>query len=189
MIRTPEKRTKSKLLPFNRFVALDFETADYGRDSACAVALVVAEKGQIIKQEYSLIRPPRRQFVFSYLHGITWPDVANKPNFAELWPQLAPLFEGVDFVAAHNAAFDRGVLSECCAVNGFTAPDVAYCCTMKLARRLWDVYPTKLSDVCGRFGIPLDHHNAASDALACAHIVLRAGDTGVHSEAFLKKTT
>ncbi len=181
------KRGKPKTMPFNRFAALDFETADYGRDSACAVAVVVAEQGRIVRQMYSLIRPPRRAFVFSYLHGITWNDVAQKPCFGELWPELSAMLQDVEFVAAHNASFDRGVLNACCATHGATPVDVPYLCTMKLSRRLWDVYPTKLSDVCRRFSIPLNHHEALSDALACAHIVLKASDVGVHTGAFLAK--
>jgi DNA polymerase III subunit epsilon len=172
-------------IPFNRFAAIDFETADYGRDSACAVAVVVAQEGKILRQMSWLIRPPRRDFVFSYLHGITWRDVAQKPMFHELWPEIMAMFEGVEFIAAHNASFDRGVLQACCARSGLTPRDAPYLCTMKLARRLWDLYPTKLSDVCAHFGIPLQHHDASSDAMACASIVLKAAQKGVHTGAFL----
>jgi DNA polymerase-3 subunit epsilon len=180
----PRKPTR---IPFNKFAAIDFETADYGRDSACAVAVVVAQEGRIVKQVRSLIRPPRRNFVFSYLHGITWRDVAQKPMFSELWPELLAMFEGVEFIAGHNASFDRGVLYACCAMSGLTPLETPYLCTMKLARRLWDLYPTRLSDVCGHFGIPLRHHDAGSDALACATIVLKAADQGAHTGAFLGK--
>lgn len=182
-----ERRSKPKHRPFDRFAALDFETADYGRDSACAIAVVVAEQGRIVKQMYSLIRPPRRDFVFSYLHGITWQDVAHQPVFGEVWPQIATLFEGVEFVAAHNASFDRGVVEACCAASGVTPVELPYLCTMKLSRRLWDLRPTKLSDVCRHFSIPLNHHEALSDARACAHIVLKAAEVGVHPGAFLGK--
>lgn len=179
------KRTRPEYVPFERFAALDFETADYGRDSACAVAVVVAERGTIVRQLYSLIKPPRRDFLFSYLHGITWNDVAKKPRFGELWPELSSMFHGVEFIAAHNASFDRGVLNACCGLHGVAPVEVPYLCTMKLSRRLWNVYPTKLSDVCSRFSIPLNHHEALSDALACARIVLNASETGVHTGAFL----
>lgn len=187
MNTTVPGRGKSKYRPFNRFAAIDFETADYGRDSACAVAVVVVEEGAIVNQLYSLIRPPRRDFVFSYLHGITWNDVAQKPHFGELWPDLSEMLQGVEFVAAHNASFDRGVLTACCTGHGVTPLDLPYLCTMKLSRRHWNVRPTKLSDVCRHFSIPLNHHEALSDALACAHIVLKAADVGVHTGAFLGK--
>ena len=40
-------------------VAIDFETADYGRDSACALALVRVEAGLIVQRAFHYIRPPR----------------------------------------------------------------------------------------------------------------------------------
>jgi len=183
MPRTPKPPPPP--IHFDRFVAIDFETADYGRDSACSVALVVGEKGKIVHEYSTLIRPPRRSFQFTWLHGISWDDVVDKPTFGELWPEILPLFDGVDFIAAHNASFDRGVLHECCQQHNVTPVASHYLCTMKLARKIWDIRPTKLSDVCGQFGIPLNHHNAASDALACAKIVLRAWGSGVPQGAFL----
>ncbi|MFA5187667.1 MAG: exonuclease, partial [Patescibacteria group bacterium] len=39
--------------------------------------------------------------------------------------------------------------------------------------------PTKLPDVCRRLKIPLNHHDAASDAEACARIVMAAMQDGV----------
>jgi DNA polymerase-3 subunit epsilon len=181
------KRKKEENVKFDRFAAIDFETADYGRDSACAVSVVVAEAGKIVKKAYSLIRPPRKDFVFSYLHGITWQDVANKPTFVGLWPEISRLLKDVDFIAAHNASFDRGVLHTCCEIDDIELPCANFLCTMKLARRVWGVYPTKLSDVCRHFSIPLVHHDAASDALACANIVLKTFKSGVPSSAFLPK--
>jgi DNA polymerase III subunit epsilon len=156
------------------FVAIDFETADYGRDSACAVALVCVEKNRIVRRACHLIRPPRKEFVFSYLHGITWMDVADKPSFSELWPELSKMIEKVAFLAAHNAPFDRSVLNACCKMSGLKPTEVPFLCTVSLARKVWNIYPTKLPLVCSHLGIPLDHHNAASDAEACAHIVLAA---------------
>lgn len=179
------RRKKPETVLFKKFAAIDFETADYGRDSACTLAVVIAENGAIVDTKYSLIRPPRRDFFFSYLHGIIWRDVAKKPAFGEYWTEIRPLFEDVDFIAAHNASFDRGVLRACCSIDGHKAPEGRYLCTMKLARRLWHVYPTKLSDVCRHFNLPLKHHNAAFDALACANIVLKAEGAMVPKSAFL----
>jgi|WetSurMetagenome_2_1015567.scaffolds.fasta_scaffold48576_3 DNA polymerase III subunit epsilon len=185
--KKPPCKRRPELLTFKRFAAIDFETADYGRDSACAVAVVVADSGKIIYQGSALLRPPRRNFIFTYIHGIAWEDVAHMPSFKDFWPKLLPLFSGVDFIAAHNASFDRSVLHACCKDSGVSAPDVSFLCTMKMARRLWNIYPTKLPDVCGHFNISLTHHDAASDALACASIVLKAMENGVPLSAMLKK--
>ena len=130
------------------FVAIDFETADHGADSACAVGLVKVEGGRIVRREVRLIRPPRRHFVFSYLHGIAWKDVAREPSFAECWPGLRELIAGAEFLAAHNAGFDSRVLEACCRAAGLEAPPLPFVCTVKLARRTWGIRPTKLPDVC-----------------------------------------
>ncbi len=156
------------------FVALDFETADNGRDSACAIGLVRVSRGEIVKRTYYLIKPPRSRIIFSHIHGIYWRDVAYEPTFAELWPRLMPEFEDVGFIAAHNAPFDRGVLAACCIAAGVATPIAPFKCTVQLARKAWNIHPTKLSDVCQRLNIPLNHHHAGSDAEACARIVIAA---------------
>ncbi len=158
----------------NRFIAIDFETADCEPDSACAVAMIVVENGDITKEHYRLIRPPRPEFVFTYLHGIAWQDVAGEPSFAELWPELRPIVESADFFVAHHAPFDRAVLRACCEAAGFKPPSVPFKCTVQIARKTWRLFPTKLPDVCRYLNIDLDHHNALSDARACALIYLAA---------------
>ena len=156
------------------FLAIDFETADYGADSACAVGLVLSRGGRIVRRAVRLIRPPRRAFRFTYIHGITWADVREAPSFAELWPELAPMTEGIDFLAAHNARFDRAVLRACCAAAGLAPPATPFVCTVALARATWGLRPANLPSVCRHLRIPLRHHDPASDALACARIVLAA---------------
>ncbi len=160
------------------FAAIDFETADYHRDSACAVAVVRVEQGRIVARACRLIRPPRREFFFTYLHGISWDDVAGEPSFGELWPSFRRELDGVEFLAAHNASFDRGVLRACCAEAGLSPPSLPFLCTVTLARRVWDIRPTTLPDVCRHLGIDLRHHDAASDAEACARIVIAAAREG-----------
>jgi DNA polymerase-3 subunit epsilon len=157
-----------------KFVAIDFETADTGQDSACAVGLVRVEGGAIVARISSLIRPPRTWFEFTGIHGITWDDVRDHPTFRDLWPQLRPILDGVEFLAAHNASFDRAVMEACCRAAGLTPPALPFQCTVRVARRVWGIFPTKLPDVCRSLGIPLRHHDPASDAEACARILIAA---------------
>jgi DNA polymerase III subunit epsilon len=161
------------------YAAIDFETADNGRDSACAVGVVFVEGNSIVERLHQLIRPPRRDFYFSYLHGITWADVAEAPSFAELWPSLGRQLAKADFLVAHNATFDRSVLKACCAGAGRPPIERSFVCSMKLARAVWDIYPTKLPDVCARLRVRLNHHDAASDAEAAARIVMAAKKDGI----------
>jgi len=161
-----------------RVLAIDFETADTGRDSACAIGAALVVDGRIVDRAYRLIRPPRPRVMFTEIHGIRWSDVAGEPDFGEVWPDIEDLFEGADLYAAHNASFDRGVLRGCCEAYGFAAPERPWICTVKLSRALWDIRPTKLPNVCEHFGIALNHHDAMSDALACAEIACRAIEHG-----------
>jgi DNA polymerase-3 subunit epsilon len=161
------------------FAAIDFETADYGHDSACAVAVIRVEGQAIVERTHFYIRPPRRHFVFSYLHGISWNDVVDAPTFRQLWPALQEKLAGVEFLAAHNANFDRSVLRTCCEQACLSAPSHSFQCTVRLARTVWNIYPTTLPDVCRYLRIPLRHHNAGSDAEACAQIVITALEAGM----------
>ena len=160
------------------FIAIDFETATTRRDSACAVALVACSGGRVALARTYLIRPPNHRFTFSTLHGLTWSDVRDAPTFAELWPVLRAWIDGAEFVAAHNAPFDRSVLHACCARYRLRPSRTRFTCTVQLARAQWGIRPTKLPDVCRRLGIPLLHHDPASDAAACARIVLAAEAEG-----------
>jgi DNA polymerase-3 subunit epsilon len=132
------------------------------------------EGGRIVRQEARLIRPPRDQFVFSYIHGITWDDVVDQPAFGEVWAGLAEMVRGARFLAAHNAPFDRAVLRTCCQAAGIDPPELPFQCTVRLARRRWGIRPTTLPNVCRWLNIDLEHHDALSDARACAEILLAA---------------
>lgn len=162
----------------SRFAAIDFETATYSGDSACALAATIVEDGVIVQQLYELIRPPTRLFSFTHIHGLRWSDVQDAPDFAAVWEIFAPALREVEFLAAHNAPFDKGVLHACCARYGLAVPPQPFVCTVQLARAQWDLRPTKLPDVCRHLGIELVHHQADSDAAACARIVIAAEQEG-----------
>ena len=108
------------------FTALDFETADYGADSACALALVHVEGLEIVGRDLFMIRPPRSRFAFTHIHGITWAHVRAEPSFAEHWPEIAAKLARATFLAAHNASFDRGVLAACCGAAGVPPPELQF---------------------------------------------------------------
>ena len=156
------------------FAAIDFETADYWRDSACAVGLVLVENNRITKTYHRLIRPPRKEFVFTNIHGLTWNDVRDSPTFGQMWPELRDFIDEADFLVAHNASFDRGVLHACCEAAEIAPPRHEFRCTVQIARAKWNLPSAKLPTVCEHLRIPLDHHDALSDAEACAKIAIRA---------------
>lgn len=159
------------------FVALDFETADYGADSACAIGIVRVENLRIVARQAILIRPPRPRVMFTHIHRITWPMVKDSLPFAGVWTALQPYFEGASLLVAHNSSFDKKVLHTCCMRAGLAIPELPFLCTVHLSRYIWNTKPNDLKSVCQRLGIPLNHHNAGSDAEASARIVIAAAAT------------
>ena len=178
VVMLPSDRASLLGMTMTTFVAIDFETATHRRDSACAVGLAAGCNGRIVASRTYAIRPPTPQFSFTGIHGVRWEDVRDAPTFGDLWPTLRAWIDDAEFLAAHNAAFDRSVLLACCATYRLRAPRIPFLCTVQFARAQWRIYPTKLPDVCRQLRILLRHHDAGSDAEACARIVLAAEAAG-----------
>jgi|GEM_PF-664702 len=156
------------------FVALDFETANARRESACALAAIRVDGGRITAKVETLIRPSWL-YVESWhrqLHGLTADDLADAPPFAQVYPRLLALLSGASFIVAHNAGFDRSVLEACCREAKLAPPLLPYLCTVQLARKTFDLPSYKLNIVAAHLRIPLRHHDASSDAEASARIAL-----------------
>ena len=159
------------------FTAIDFETATYARDSACAVGVVTVEDHQIVDTYYTLIRPPGNQYYAQTIqvHGIHPHDTKNAKSFAEIFPDIAERISGKTIVA-HNAPFDRAVLQHCMASSGLDYKDLditnRWQCTLQIYRKK-GFKPCRLSDCCSALNIDLDHHHAMSDAVGCAELYLR----------------
>ena len=95
------------------FAAIDFETANGRRTSVCSVGVVVVRGGEVVDTLYSLIRP-RPNFYSRFttaIHGLSYEDTAQAPDFADVWKQIAPRIEGLPLVA-HNSPFDEGCLAQ-----------------------------------------------------------------------------
>ncbi|TFI72714.1 3'-5' exonuclease [Carnobacterium divergens] len=157
------------------FVALDFETANHERHSACSVALTVVRNSQIVDNYYTLIKPETPFFWRNVqVHGIHELDVANAPNFAKVWDDMKPCFKENKLIVAHNLPFDQGVLNGCLDYYEIERPHFQTLCTVQSSRRLLTELPNhKLNTVCDHFGINLEnHHHALDDSNACATILL-----------------
>jgi len=159
------------------FCAIDFETACYQRASACSVGLIRIRNGIVVEDFYTLIKPPDGMEIIPYftdIHGITMDDVDTAPDFGKAWPAIKD-FIGDDFLVAHNSSFDRSVLEYCLDYYGieFTIP--RFECTVQCSRRKWpELENHRLDTVSDFLGIDLTHHEALSDALACAKIYIEA---------------
>lgn len=158
------------------FAAIDFETATYDRNSACAVGIVTVENGIIIDEYYTLIQPPDNYYYYNNteIHGISSKDTKNTGTFDAHYEEIHKRLVGKT-VVAHNESFDRGVLKGCISHYGMSSKGMllhkSWECTVQIYRSL-GFYPNLLSDCCTRLNIPLQHHEALSDARACAMLYL-----------------
>lgn len=158
------------------FTAIDFETANGFRGSPCAVGLTKVRGGRVVEEAAWLMRPPADHDHFEYhnvrIHGITAADVAGRPRFGDLFPEIGA-FIGDDVLAAHNAAFDLGVIRSALEVSGLPGPAYDYVCTVMLSRRCYSLVSNSLPFAAEEAGVPLlRHHDAAEDARACAGILI-----------------
>jgi len=157
------------------FTAIDFETANARRGSACEVGLVVVEDGEIVNRFSHLIRPEPMHFDPRNIaiHGIYPEDVRDAPTFFELWQELWPQISGP--LVAHNAAFDMSVLRYSFDDVGARYPETDYFCTVVMARLAWPEFPNyKLNHVAREIGVSFHHHDAEEDAFACAAVAMAA---------------
>nr|WP_173812935.1 3'-5' exonuclease [Dendrosporobacter quercicolus]NSL48991.1 3'-5' exonuclease [Dendrosporobacter quercicolus DSM 1736]SDN16921.1 DNA polymerase-3 subunit epsilon [Dendrosporobacter quercicolus] len=161
------------------FTAIDFETANHQSNSACQLGVAVVSDGKIVARKSWLIKPPSKVFTFSDLHGITYRMVKDQPVFADIWTEVKPYVE-YQILAAHNAEFDITVLTETLDYYQLPVPELYVIDSVETARKAWPKLRNhKLSTVAAYLNIPLNHHDAASDANACAEIILRAGPANV----------
>lgn len=159
------------------FVAIDFETANKYKNSACSLAAVTVENGQIVKRAYSLIKPPFMQFDDECIeiHGIYPKDVMEKPTFDELWPRIYENHLKGKLVIAHNAKFDIGVLRATLDYYNIIWPELDYTCTVKISRKVWPNLANHKLNTLGAFlNVKFKHHDALEDALTCAKVAIAA---------------
>jgi DNA polymerase III subunit epsilon len=162
------------------FVAIDFETATAQRSSACSVAIITVEGGVVVEEYSELIQPPDNKYSWrnSDIHGIEPHQTYYKPDFEDLYPEIRKRLKG-KLVVAHNESFDRSVMNKSMEHYGldYSDLDIADCweCTVKLYKAK-GFKVAKLDTLCNHFGIELQHHDALSDARACAELYKRKND-------------
>ena len=156
------------------FVAIDFETATGTRESACAVAAVMFDKGNVVDSFVSLIRPPGNEYdPFNIsIHGIKPSDTQSSPSFPEVWRDIEAFTEG-SLVIAHNTSFDMSVLRRSSEHYGYQPGGFAFACTYRLFRsHMPEMGMWRLDVLADEFAIPLTHHDPLSDAEAAGRLWL-----------------
>lgn len=167
-----------------KLAAIDFETANRSFASVCAVGVAIMEDGKLKAPYYSLIKPADNVCWFddfnTRINGIRQEDVADAPSFTAVCEEVVKLTDGALFIA-HNARFDMTCLVKTCQNLNIPVPEIFYFDTLELSRRMFPAMAHhRLNDMCNMLNIPLNHHNACSDAVGALMIVVRAMEmTGI----------
>ncbi len=143
-------------------IAIDFETANEQRGSACSVGLAWIEEGRVTRVEERLIRPRDMRFsgMNIAIHGIRPEDVEDAPEFPEVMDEFHDDFRGATMIA-HNAAFDFSVWRASLDLYRQSYPELTYLCSLKMAQRIW---PHFLSH---RLNLIAEHLGPAFHASQC----------------------
>ena len=176
----------------NKVTVLDFETTGLKESFALSLALIRIEDDVIKFAKYYLINPKAEIEYGAYkVHGISEADVADKPTFAELWPELSKYISG-QILVAHNSNYDMKVIRNELRRYGLVCKPFKSVCTYKNAKKFiakTDIENYKLDTVCEHFGIKMGtHHDARDDTNACRMIfnrLIKLGDLDVKSESLI----
>ena len=149
------------------YTAIDFETANPTRASICQIGLVRIENGKLVKRIKILVQPPDNYYWsrFIKLHGINAKKTAHAPTFDQIWKYIEPYITNQNVVAHNGFGFDFQCLNKTLEYYDIPKPDYTAHCTYKIFKR-------NLMTLCKQFHIPLQQHNALSDAMACAELFM-----------------
>lgn len=93
----------------------------------------------------------------------------NEPTFDAIWHLVAPFIIDQNVVAHNGFGFDFPVLNKTLDYYNLPTPYYNKFCTYR-------IYKSNLANLCQEHNIPLNHHDALSDAIACAELYLRSLD-------------
>ncbi len=157
------------------FTAIDFETANRKRSSACSIGMAKVRNGEIVDTYYHLLYPFPEEFEFINIstHGITPESVRDAPSLLDSWSQIMGFIDG-DVLVGHNVSFEQSVINQYMTQQNQEVPELDYLCTLYMSRVN---YPKrlgyKLDDICkDLLGKKVNHHHALEDAMACAELAV-----------------
>ena len=161
------------------FIAIDYETANSNYLSACALGITFVEKGVVLDSVQTYIKPPEDFSSFDpfniSIHKIQPSQVKNAPSFDTVWDIIEKFHSknNVPFVC-HYSGFDIRVTEALLKYYKIEFQEIEFYDTFTIAKKMWPEFSNhKLNYLSDKFDIQLDHHNASSDAQACALIALK----------------
>ena len=158
-----------------KLCGLDFETANSGCGSICAVGAALLEEGVVLERRDYLVKPHKSlDYMNKFcrdIHGITYEDLRESPEFPEIWQSIRQLLLAADSVVIHNSSFDLRHLHKVLELYNLPPFACKFVCSLKLCRYHFPEESShSLDRMAERFGITFQHHDALEDAETCAKI-------------------
>jgi len=158
------------------YLAVDVETANADSASICQVGVARLRDGDIVQSWSSLVDPEDYFDAMNVsIHAIGPEDVDGAPTFAGVLPTVREFLAGQ--IVVHHMPFDRIALGRAAARYGLEPISASWLDSARVARRAWTRFAQRgyaLKNLAREFAIPLQHHDAASDAAAAGLVVARA---------------
>lgn len=175
----------------NEFIVVDVETANPKLSSICQIGVVKFANNECIEKYNILINPLDYFDPFNIsIHGINEGKIKESPSFYDSYELLLDIFK--DHIIISHTYFDRTAMRQACDKYGLAIFKNQWIDSAHIARSTWDFCQKSgygLKSLCEKFNIPLEHHNACSDACAAGLIVQKALDyTGITINDFIKKS-
>ncbi|WP_085483509.1 exonuclease domain-containing protein [Paraburkholderia susongensis] len=173
-----------------KFVAIDFETANADLASICQIGVVTFEDGRVVESWAALVNPQDYfDWVNVEIHGIDETTVKDAPTFPQLYSALRQRLEN-QIVVSHTA-FDRTALFQAATKHNLSHIFCQWLDSARVVRRAWTEWSKKgygLTNVCGKLGIAFTAHEAVEDARAAGEVLLYAIEaTGIELESWMSR--
>ena len=160
----------------DRFVAIDFETANADLASICQIGAVTFESG-VVREAWGTLVNPEDYFdwINVSIHGIDERKVRKAPTFPHIADALATRVSGQ--VVVSHTSFDRVALAQALTKYRLEKISCTWLDSARVARRAWTEFARVgygLGNVCGKLGIEYQAHDAVEDARAAGEVLLQA---------------
>lgn len=158
------------------YIAIDFEYANNTNGSICAYGLAFPDGTK--EHGFIQLHPDNPIQDRTRFHAITQEQTDSGSPFEELYLRISLLSmaENTIFIA-HDLKSDRRAWHAACLKHGLKVPSLNWIDSLPIARAELKIGKNKpgtgIASMAARYGIEIQHHNPADDALISMEIIKR----------------
>ena len=159
-----------------KLTGLDLKTANSLPGSICSVGCAVLEDGVVTEKREYLVRPHKSldhvTAACYNVHGISYYDLREAPEFPEIWPVLGGMLREAECVAFRDASLSFGHLRAVLAL--YRLPAIRFPCisALDVCRKkhpeTGDHFPDETRSF---FEHNIRYRDALEDAISCAKLL------------------